>query len=302
MLILKVLFLIVSFACAALVGALSLRRKSRESDEILINWPGIALALLVAAGSIALVNAFGQVPAGMRGVVTSFGAPTGEVKGEGLYAVVPLAQGVELMDVQTHAHKAPARAASRDLQEVSTEITLNFSLDPMRVVQVYRTLRRDYEQRIIEPSVQEAVKAATAQFDAERLIVEREQVRADIERILRERLLVHGILLDQMSITNFEFGQAFTEAIEGKVTATQNALKAQNEVVSAKAHADAAIAEARGKAEAIRIQTEAISAHGGDDYVRLQAILKWDGGLPQVMSGTAPLPFLNLSTSGAGGK
>lgn len=251
-------------------------------------------ALVLIAGAI-LSSSFGQVPAGTRGVVLRFGAVTGEVKNEGLYFVTPMIESVRLMDVQIHAHKAPATAASRDMQDVATEITLNYRLDPATVADTWRELGNSYEERIITPSVQEAVKAATAKYDAEQLITMRAAVRGEIENTLRERLARHHVILDQVSITNFQFSKAFAEAIEGKQVATQNALKAQNEVVEAKAKADAAIATARGTAESIRIQAEAIRAQGGAEYVQLEAIKKWKGEVPQWVTSTNSIPFINMS-------
>lgn len=256
--------------------------------------PLIGLGILTLVVGVGLASSFGQISAGQRGVVIRMGAVTGEVKSEGLYMVTPYLESVVPMDVRIHAHKAPAMAASRDMQDVATEITLNYSLDPAKVAVTWRELGDQYEARIITPSVQEAVKAATAKYDAEQLITMRAAVRAEIENTLRERLNKHHILLDQVSITNFQFSPAFAQAIEAKQVATQNALKAQNEVVEAKAKSDAVIATARGTAEAIRIQADAIRSQGGAEYVQLQAINKWDGSVPQWVTGTNNVPFINL--------
>lgn len=288
--------------CAVLLAAFAVytmvkvkRDASGDVVGLAFNVPGIILTLLCLLVFLAgVLPSVGQVPAGRRGVVLRFGAVTGDVKGEGLYFVTPFVDRVQLMDVQIHAHKAPSTAASRDMQDVTTEITLNYRLDPTAVATTWRELGDQYESRIITPSVQEAVKATTARYDAEQLITNRTAVRDEIERALRERLLRHHILLDQLSITNFSFSEAFAQAIEGKQVATQNALRAQNEVVEAKAKADAAIATARGTAESIRIQAEAIRAQGGEEYVRLQAIAKWDWSLPQYMTGQSPIPFLSV--------
>ena len=267
-----------------------------KTDTPHFNIGGLAAALLILLFVPATLNsAFGQVPTGHRGVVLQFGAPTGEVKPEGLYTITPILQSVQLMNVQIHAHKAPASAASKDMQNVDTEITLNYRLEADAVATTYRDLGRDYEARIITPSVQEAVKAITARYDAEQLITMRTAVRDGIETMLRERLARHHILLDQLSITNFQFGKAFAEAIEAKQVALQLALKAENEVKAAKFTADSRIAQARGEAEAIRIQAEAIRSQGGAEYVQLQAIKAWHGEVPQYVSGLNAVPFINLN-------
>ena len=248
----------------------------------------LMLALIVGCSSL------GTVPSGAVGVVTRFGATTGEVKQPGLFVIPPFVTGVERMDTQTHAYKAQASAASRDLQEVTTEVTLNYRLNPTGAARMYNSMRHDYEARLFAPAVQEAIKAVTARYDAEELITKRADVRAAIETMLRERLASHDITLDQASITNFAFTKEFSDAIEAKVVATQQAMKAQNDLVRIKTEAEQRIAQARGEAEAIKIQAEAIQQQGGAAYVQLKAIEKWNGGLPQMMGGNGVVPFINI--------
>lgn len=116
-----------------------------------------------------------------------------------------------------------------------------------------------------------------ARFRAEELITRREAVKAAITDVMRARLAAHGILVDTVSITDFDFSEEFTRAIEAKVTATQLALKAE--------------------AEALRVQKQQVTA----ELVQLRrieaqmrAIEKWDGKLPQVETGSGPVPLLDV--------
>ncbi len=195
------------------------------------------------------------------------------------------------MDVRTRAFTAEADAASKDLQNVHTKITLNYSLDAAKVGEVFRTLGTEYEGRIIVPAVQEGVKSSTALYDAERLVIERPAVKDAVERYLRTRLADHGINLDTLSITGFNFSPDFNEAIERKVTATQNALTEQNNLAAVKFRADQAIATANGEAEAIRVKANALRESPA--VLQLNAIQKWNGVLPTYM-GAGPLPFLQV--------
>jgi regulator of protease activity HflC (stomatin/prohibitin superfamily) len=222
---------------------------------------------------------------------------TGETKQPGLYFVTPFIQGVEQMDVQLHIYEVAATAASKDMQNAHTKVAVNFGLDPAHAVETYSQMRRDYVARIVNPSVQEAVKSVTAKYDASDLITQRAAVRDAIEAALKVRMEKHHLILDQVSITDFSFDEAFAQAIEQKQVATQNALRAENEVREAKFNADARIATARGEAEAIRIQVEAIRTQGGAEYVQLKAIEAWAKGgsqVPQYVMGGNAIPFLNL--------
>ena len=120
-------------------------------------------------------------------------------------------------------------------------------------------LRQDYEARIIKPAIQEAVKAATARFTAEELITRRPEVRDAISKGLEERLVRFGIHAQAMSITDFAFSKSFNEAIEEKVTATQQVLKAERDLQRVRLEAQQQIEQARAQAEALRIQKENVT-------------------------------------------
>src|SRR5258705_1369840 len=257
--------------------------------------PGV---VLLFATLFIILPSFGQVPAGYRGVVLRFGAVTGEVKNEGLYFVTPFINSIQLMNVQVHADKSKATAASRDLQNVATEVTVNYRLDSRRVSEVYRDLRDEYVNRVMVPAIQEAVKSATAQFDAENLIRERPKVKDTIEQYLQERLIKHGLIVDGIAITDFQFSADFANAIEAKVTSLQLALKAQNDLNIKKFEAEQQITMAKAQATAIQIQASAINSQGGRDYVALKAIEKCDVGLPTCMGSGSAVPFINVSPPG----
>jgi regulator of protease activity HflC (stomatin/prohibitin superfamily) len=256
---------------------------------------GLFLALVVVVLTLGISASFGQVPAGYRGVVLRFGAPTEAVKGEGLYMVTPFVNTVELLLVQVVAYDAVAEAASRDLQDVRAKVTLNYSLDPEHVVAIYRRLRHDYEFRIVKPAIQEAVKAATARFTAEELITRRPEVRDAIQRNLEERLVRFNIRSEAISITDFAFSKSFNEAIEAKVTATQQVLKAERDLQRVRLEAQQQIEQARAQAEALRIQKENVTPALIElrrIEAQFRAIEKWDGKMPTYVAG--PVPILDV--------
>jgi regulator of protease activity HflC (stomatin/prohibitin superfamily) len=260
----------------------------------------LILAVAVAVLTLGIAASFGQVPAGYRGVVLRFGAPTDVIKGEGLYMVTPFINAVELMSVQVVAYDAIAEAASRDLQDVKAKVTLNYSLDPSQVVKIYRELRQDYEARIIKPAIQEAVKASTARFTAEELITRRPEVRDAIQKNLEERLVRFGIHSQAMSITDFAFSKSFNEAIEAKVTATQQVLKAERDLQRVRLEAQQQIEQARAQAEALRIQKENVTPSLIElrrIEAQFRAIDKWNGQMPTYVSG--PVPILDVFRNGS---
>ena len=100
--------------------------------------------------------------------------------------------------------------------------------------------------------------------------------------------------MQNFSVTNFKFSDAYAQAIETKVTAVQNAEAAKNKLEQIKFEAQQTIETAKATAEAQRISSAALAAQGGQDYVNLKWIEKWNGELPtQYVPGSA-FPFLNL--------
>ena len=258
------------------------------------NLPKNSIPLAVGGVIILLIliifSPFGIVGAGERGIQLRFGAVTGKVWGEGLYFKIPLIESVKTVDVKIQKEEAAVSAASRDLQTVTSKVALNYHVDPKKVADIYQSIGTDYKARLIDPYMQEAVKATTAQFTAEELITKREMVREAVKTSLRTKFADSGILVDEFNIVDFEFSKSFNEAIEAKVTAEQNALAAKNKLEQIKFESEQAIASSKGKAEAQRIEGEALRAN--PQVIELRAIEKWDGKLPQYMTGT--VPFVNL--------
>ena len=250
---------------------------------------GVGMPIVVVA--FVLLNSYTVIEAGTRGVLKNFGQIVG-VLGEGLHFRVPFISSVTVVDVKTQRYESNATAASRDLQIVSTQVVLNYRLDPTTVDTLVREIGLEYERRIVDPAVQEALKAATAQFTAEELITRRPEVSSAIRNVLESRLSARGILVESVAITDFNFSEEFTRAIEAKQVAEQDALRAQNElrraqieaqqqVARAEAEAKARLEVARAEAEALRLQREVISPA----LLQLRFIERWDGVLPRVMAG-----------------
>jgi regulator of protease activity HflC (stomatin/prohibitin superfamily) len=156
------------------------------------------------------------------------------------------------------------------------------------------------ESTIIYPAVQEAVKASTAQYNAEELITQRATVKLQIENNLRERLASRGVFVESLAITNFQFSSEFSKAIESKQVAQQDALRSERILEKVRIEADQAKAQAEGianatltnaiaEAEAIRIQGKALQENAG--VIQLRAIEKWDGRLPNFMANDN-MPFI----------
>lgn len=276
--------------------------------------PGVvaAIALLV------IWNAMIAVPSGHVGVVHRLGAVNMQHLEEGLSFKVPFLDAVEEVDVRLRKAENKATAASKDLQVVSTQVAVQYSLDGPTMPKTFQNigLRHVVESTAIDPGITESVKAITAQYTAEQLVTQRAQVKNKIQEAieafvnttLEQKGVIGAVRLANVAITDFEFSQEFNRAIEEKVRAEQEALKAENEKLRRVTQAEAAYEEQKlgadaesykltveSEARAAAIKREAQALKDNPDLIQLRIAEKWDGKLPQIAGGGA-IPLLNIDS------
>jgi regulator of protease activity HflC (stomatin/prohibitin superfamily) len=256
-----------------------------------------AIIVLIIVVLLFSLNPFITIGAGERGVVMRFGAVEPIVLEEGLHFLIPMMEKVIKMDVKVQKTLTDGAASSKDLQEVSATVALNFHIQPDKANLIYQNIGIYFKERIIDPAIQEVLKAVTARYTAEELITKRPEVSDAMKAALKERVSKHNIIVDEFSIVNFSFSKIFMEAIESKQTAEQLALKASRDLDRIRIEAEQKITSAKAEAESLRLQKENISG----DLIKLRqieatiiAINKWDGILPKVTSGA--VPFIDVKS------
>lgn len=259
-------------------------------------------------------GSFAQIDAGHVGVLTTWGKVEPNVLQPGFNFKTPFAQAVYDYDVRVQAEKVKAAAATRDLQDASTEVTLNYNPDPAHIFDLHNTIGPDFKARVVDPNIQEVIKASTAQYTASELITKREEVRLLIRNTLTERLKPFYIVVREVNITNFDFSKAFNDAIDAANVARQQVITAQNtldrqkveaqlqitqaeaQATAKKAQADAdayvTLTNAKAQAEAYRLQVAAF----GDSatYVQYVQASRWNGAVPSTVLGSGSNFLFNL--------
>ena len=278
---------------------------------------GIIILLFIVSASVKIVDA------GYRGVLLKFGAvDTSVALNEGIHFVTPFRDSVVQMEVRTQKTVENAASASKDLQDVTTQVALNYHLNPNSAQVVYQQLGFEYGNRVIAPAIQESVKQVTARFNAEELITMRETVKNQIEQQIKSRLAPYNILVDTISITEFQFSEQFRKAVEAKVEAQQRALQAQNDLrrieIEAQQNEAKAVGEQKAnvaRSEGIR-QSNVLQAEGesqaikiidqqlrtSPSYLEWLKTQRWDGKLPLVTGGgsggsAGTTPFIQIPSS-----
>ncbi len=243
-----------------------LGRISGGSTKRKLLWLVIIILLVWGAFS-----ALRTIDTGKVGVVTQYGHVTGRELGEGLSVVIPYGVNqVAEYDVKVQKEVADTQAATKDLQDVTAEVVLNYHLNRGEVSKVHQTVGEFYKDKLISPALSETFKSASAKFNASELITERAVLKKDVYDQLKDRLGKYGVVVDDVSITNFKFSDSFAKAIEDKQVAQQNAERAKFNLEAAQTDAQAQAAQAQTLS---------------DNYLRKLAIDKWDGKMPSTVAG-----------------
>ena len=269
---------------------------------------GIAAAIVL----VAAITAFGAVtivPAGNSGVVVTLGKVDARALESGLHFKVPFVQSVVMMNNKIQKCEVDSNSVSKDLQTVSSAVAVNFHITSDSAADIYKNIGVQYQDTVLQPAIQEAVKSVSAQYTAEELITKRTAVGDEIASALTEKVSDYGIIIDKFNIVNFEFSEEFNIAIEQKQVAEQNYLKAQTEkeqqimeaeadakkqIIAAEAEAEATLKRAEAEAEANEKLNESLSGN----VLTYQQIQKWNGEYPSVVSSDSSI-LIDVPTDNA---
>lgn len=230
---------------------------------------------------------FKIISPGNRGIIINFGAVSPQVLNEGIHFRIPIYQTIREIDVRVQKEETDAAAASKDLQQISSKVAVNFNVVPELAAQLYQNVGMDYKSKIIDPAIQESIKAVTAKYTAEELITKRQDVSTEIKEILAAKLKPL-FKVDNFNIINFDFSKEFNAAIESKQTAQQLALKAQQDLVRIKIEAEQKVTQAQAEAKSLEAQKAQITPELVElrkVEAQLKAIEKWNGVMPQYAGG-----------------
>ena len=238
------------------------------------------LALVGLVGLTLCWGSFYVISPGQTGIIIRLGKLS-RTSGDGLNFKVPWIESVIKMETRILKRTAHAKAASKDLQQTDSKIAVNYRIKKSSARSIYTNFGGldGLGDRLLDPAIQEVVKAVTSRFTAEELITRRDIVSQQMREGLELRLERYGIDVTAVSIINFAFSAEFEKSVEEKNVAVQKALTAQRDLERIKIEAEQKIATARAEAESLRLQKTEITPA----MVQLRTIQKWDGHLPQVV-------------------
>lgn len=254
------------------------------------------------------------VPTGYTGIVTTFGKVEDGTKDAGVVLKAPW-QSIVKMDNRIQEMSMDLSAFSSDIQEVSTSVAVGYRINQANAMTIYKEVGKKYEDTLITPRVLETVKAVVAHYDASSLISNRDAVAFQMDTKLREVLAQYNIDLQYISVTNFDFTDTFTDAVEAKVKAQQEKEKAETdadkrrveaqatadadliaanaEAEKSKVAADAELYVAEKKAEANRALNDSLNSNLLEYYKITDVESRWNGKLPAYVGDGNSIPIIN---------
>lgn len=243
------------------------------------------LSLIVIA--LTLISGIVMIEPGHTGVVVTLGKVEEEVMQEGIHFKIPFVQRIIQIDNKIVMLEVETEAFSKDLQTVQARLAVNYRVSTNKSYSIYKNVGSNYEYVLVTPAVNEVLKSISSTYTAEELVTNRALISEGLVEQLNGKLNESGLYITDVNIIDFDFSDAFIQAIEEKQVAQQKLLTAETEkatmIAKAEAEAQAKIIKAEAEAKANKVLTESLSSN----IIEYNKIQKWDGILPQVTGSSA---------------
>ena len=163
------------------------------------------------------------------------------------------------MNIQVQKVEIDTSSASKDLQDVAMKIAVNYRINANKSTSLYKNVGTKYEEVVLQPAIQESIKAVTSKFTAEELITNRSSVSKDCMETLENKVKKYGLSIDNFNITNFSFSAEFNKAIEEKQVAEQKVLTAKQELEKEKIEAEKKMVKAEAEKKANELKQQSLT-------------------------------------------
>lgn len=254
----------------------------------------ICTAVLWIIGLIFVFGSWFTVAEGERAILTTFGKASNNIYEAGLHVKWPIIQDIKRFDVKTIRDDYKTETYTKDIQTARITVSYSYNLISNDIVETYKTYGNQWQERILYPNLEQAVKAEVGTWNADQMIANRDKVASNILASLQARMIEHNypVSITNFQMINIDYSDQFENAIEKKVVAEQAALEEANRTKQVEQKAKQQIVQSEAEAKAIRIKAQALQQNA--QLIELEAVKKWDGKLPEYMLGNS-VPFININ-------
>ena len=236
------------------------------------------LAVLVVIVLMLFFMSFRTINSGQVGIKVRFGKVVDTQMNEGINFKIPIIEKIVKMNIQVQKIEIETESSSKDLQLVAMKLAVNYRVDSKKATSLYKNVGTKYQDVVLQPAIQESIKAVTSKYTAEELITKRNEVSNECMVELNKKVQRYGLNIDNFNITNFNFSNEFNKAIEEKQVAEQKVLTAKQELEREKSEAEKKIVKAEAEKRANELKQQTLT----DNIIKEKFIEKWNGELPKV--------------------
>lgn len=233
---------------------------------------------------ITIFCSFQTIKSGEVGLRVRFGKIIDSNLNEGFNFKIPYIESIVKVNIKVQKAEVSTSSASKDLQDINTNIAVNYRVESNKASQLYRTVGNNYEQTILLPAIQESIKSVISRYTAEETITSRPEVSQECMKELQAKVEKYGIVIDNFNIINLTFSEEYAKAIEEKQVAEQK-------LATSKLEAEAKIVEAEATKKANELLKQTLT----DELIAKEFIEKWNGQLPSTYAGEGVLSMFNLN-------
>lgn len=237
---------------------------------------------------ILFIGSFRTIKSGEVGIRVRFGKVVSTQMNDGINFKIPFIEKIVKMNIQVQKSEIQTESSSKDLQLVNMKLAVNYKVDGTKATSLYKNVGTKYEEIILQPAIQESVKAVTSKYTAEELITKRNEVSDQCTIELDDKVKKYGLMIDNFNIIDFDFSEEYNKAIEEKQIAEQKVLTAKQELEKAKVDAEKKIVQAEAEKQANELKQVSLT----DNIIKEKFIEKWNGELPKATNGNS---ILNIS-------
>ena len=190
-----------------------------------------------------------------------------------------------------------------DSVPVNIDVAVSYQLEPSRVPDFYTKFRADNIEQFTHGFLRDTTRNLVAKIGSEYTFDDingskKEEFLARVTKNLHEEVNVYGVSIQQFGlIGSLKPPQELLNAVNAKTKAIQQSIQAENEVRQAQAEAKKRIAIAEGEAAANRALASSIDPkllQWESMKIEREAVQKWDGKMPTVMSGKGENMLFNV--------
>ena len=255
----------------------------------------ICTAILWIIGLVFVFGSWFTVAEGERAILTTFGKASNNIYEAGLHVKWPIIQDIKRFDVKTIRDDYKTETYTKDIQTARITVSYSYNLISNDIVETYKTYGNQWQERILYPNLEQAVKAEVGTWNADQMVANRDKVASNILASLQARMIEHNypVSITNFQMINIDYSDQFENAIEKKVVAEQAALEEANRTKQIEQKAKQQVTSAKAEAESMRIRANALA--NNPKLVNYEFVQKWDGKLPQIMTGDSMPILMNLN-------